>query len=68
MERKVGDYFAWGCRLVWLVDPGSRTVTVYTSPDDSIVFTRKQTLTGGEVLPGFKLRLQDLFAVLDEGD
>src|SRR3984885_13258781 len=29
MTRKVSEYFASGCRLVWLVDPRTRTVAVY---------------------------------------
>src|SRR5262249_5911296 len=28
MARKIREYFASGCRLVWLVDPRNRTVTV----------------------------------------
>jgi Uma2 family endonuclease len=66
IARKVREYFASGCRLVWSVDPRARTVAVYTSPDDVILLTERQTLTGGDVLPGFRLRLQSLFGVLDE--
>jgi Uma2 family endonuclease len=66
MARKIREYFATGCRLVWLVNPRTRTVTVYTSPDDRSVLTEKQTLTGDDVLPGFRLRLRELFAILDE--
>jgi Uma2 family endonuclease len=68
MARKVREYFAYGCRLVWLVDPRARTVTVYTSPSELIVLTEKQTLTGGGVLPGFRLPLRKLFSVADEMD
>jgi Uma2 family endonuclease len=66
MARKVSEYFASGCRLVWLVDPRTRTVDVYTSVAKPIVLTEKQTLTGGDVLPGFRLPLRKLFALLDE--
>ncbi len=68
MARKVREYFAAGCRLVWLIDPRARTVSVYTSADDVAVLTARQTLTGGQVLPGFRLRLQKLFALLDDTD
>jgi Uma2 family endonuclease len=68
MARKVSEYFASGSRLVWLVDPRDRTVTVYNSPTDSIVLTEKQTLSGGDVLPGFRLPLRKLFAILDVMD
>jgi Uma2 family endonuclease len=68
MARKVGEYFASGCRLVWLVDSRTRTIAVYTSVDKPIVFTEKQTLTGGDVLPGFRLPLRKLFSLLDENE
>jgi Uma2 family endonuclease len=62
MERKLKEYFLAGTRLVWLVDPDARTVEVYTSPDESTTLTEADTLTGGDVLPGFKLPLKQLFA------
>jgi Uma2 family endonuclease len=65
MERKRHDYFTAGCSLVWLVDPDARTVTIYTSPDQSVVLREDQTLDGGTVLPGFSLPLRQLFAELD---
>ncbi|MFO0925959.1 MAG: Uma2 family endonuclease [Gemmataceae bacterium] len=33
MERKVGEYFRAGARLVWLVDPAHRIVEVHTAAD-----------------------------------
>jgi hypothetical protein len=33
-----------------------------------IVVTEKQTLTGGDVLPGFRLPLRKAFGLLDEKD
>ena len=64
MARKVTEYFAAGCRLVWLVDPRTRTIAVYTSVAKPIVVTEKQTLTCGDVLPGFRLPLRKLFGLL----
>ena len=65
MERKVNEYFGAGCRLVWLVDPRTRTVAVYTSAANVSTLTEKQTLTGGDVLPGFRLPLRNLFGLID---
>jgi Uma2 family endonuclease len=62
MERKLKEYFLVGTRLVWFVDPEARSVSVYTSPDDVTVLTEADTLTGGDVLPGFRLPLKSLFA------
>jgi Uma2 family endonuclease len=66
IARKIREYFASGCRLVWVVDPRTRTIAVYTSPDNSIDLKETQTLTGGDVLPGFRLPLKKLFSLLDE--
>ncbi len=65
MERKLDDYFEADVELVWFVEPRARTVEVYTAPDARTLLKVGQTLTGGTVVPGFKLKLRDLFAVLD---
>lgn len=64
MDRKMRDYFFAGTRLVWYIDPARRTVRVYTSPDQCVELTERQTLEGGAVLPGFALPLTQLFARL----
>jgi Uma2 family endonuclease len=61
MSRNLHDYFAAGCRLVWYVDPGERTVRVYTSPRRSRLLTEEGTLDGGKVLPGFALPIRKWF-------
>jgi Uma2 family endonuclease len=62
MIRKLGEYFEAGVRLVWLVDHRKRTVRVHTAIDRSVLFKDDQVLDGGAVLPGFVLRLNELFA------
>lgn len=64
MDRKLRDYFFCGTRLVWYIDPQRRTVRVYTSPDQCVELSERQTLDGGAVLPGFSLPLSQLFARL----
>jgi Uma2 family endonuclease len=65
MAKKLGEYFKAGVRLVWMVNPRKRTVQVYTSLDQSVVITSGQSIDGGAVLPGFVLRVDELF-VRDE--
>jgi Uma2 family endonuclease len=65
MARKLREYFAAGVRLVWLVNPDSRTIAAHTSPEDFRILHEPQTLDGGTVLPGFELPLTQLFAELD---
>jgi Uma2 family endonuclease len=65
MERKLGEYFGAGVKLVWFIDPQARTATVYTSPTRSRVLTVDDSLDGGKVLPGFSLAVSSLFANLE---
>lgn len=61
MQRKVLDYFGAGAQLVWLIDPGLRTVTVQ-HPDGSALLLREgDELDGGDVLPGFSMTVAGLF-------
>jgi Uma2 family endonuclease len=62
MARKLGEYFQAGVRVVWLVNPKTRSVHVYTAVDRLAVLTGNQSLDGGDVLPGFSLMLSELFA------
>ena len=65
MERKRREYFQAGVRLVWIVNADTRTVAVYTSPENPVVLSQSETLDGGAVLPGFALSLTEYFAELD---
>lgn len=50
-----------GTRLVWLVDPAKRLIIVLTLDDEEILL-ENDTLDGGDVLPGFRLPLREIFA------
>ncbi len=62
MDLKVREYFLAGVRIVWLVGPRKRTVRVYTAPDQSVRLAEGQALDGGDVLPGLRLPLREVFA------
>lgn len=63
MERKLREYFETGVRLVWYIDPETRTVRIFTGADQSVLLHEDQTLDGGDVLPGFQLPLRELFTL-----
>jgi Uma2 family endonuclease len=46
MRLKLNEYFEAGVRLVWYVDPDTRTVEAYTGPDDVRRFSEEDTLDG----------------------
>lgn len=58
---KVREYFKSGVRLVWVVDPEERTVTVYRKPGRGEVFWEDDTITGEDVLPGFSCPVAEFF-------
>lgn len=61
MENKRREYFQGGARLVWEIDPSTRTARMYTSPDQFQEVDLNGSLIGGDVLPGFTLPLSQLF-------
>jgi Uma2 family endonuclease len=58
---KIQDWLAAGCRVVWLVDPTSRTITVYRGSGGTAVLTVGDELTDDDVLGGFRLPVAEVF-------
>jgi Uma2 family endonuclease len=67
MERKRQEYFSAGTQLVWELDPADRIVRVYSSPENYVELNEEETLDGGKVLPGFKVRINDWLARASKG-
>jgi len=67
MDRKLSEYFQAGVRLVWYIDPQSRTARVYTATDQMHEIDTAGHLDGRDVLPGFSVRLGELFERADRG-
>jgi len=61
VQSKVVEYLDAGTRLVWVIDPESKTVSVYRSLSSARVLTAKDTLDGADVLAGFSVAVQELF-------
>jgi Uma2 family endonuclease len=62
IEEKVQDCITGGAQLVWLVFPRTRTVRVVTPDGIARTLTHDDRLDGGEILPGFSLKLSTLFS------
>lgn len=62
MRKTAAYYLANGSRLVWLVYPRYRLVEVYRPDADVEMLREKDTLAGGDVLPGFELPVWEVFA------
>jgi Uma2 family endonuclease len=61
VEEKVNDYLRVAVPLVWAVNPHVRTVYVYTANGSIRRLTTDDELLGDPVLPGFRVRVADLF-------
>jgi Uma2 family endonuclease len=58
---KTEKYFAQGTRLVWLVFPRRKIVEVYAGLGDKAIKQIGDDLDGGDLLPGFRLPLAEIF-------
>jgi Uma2 family endonuclease len=61
VEAKVREYREAGVRLVWVVNPDARSVTVHRARGRGTVLWEDDELDGEDVLPGFRCRVGDLF-------
>ena len=65
IQHKIQVYSQYGSRLIWIVSPEDRQVVAYTpQADDSFhvrYFGVDDTLSGGEVLPEFSLKVAQIF-------
>jgi Uma2 family endonuclease len=62
LKQKMEEYMSCGCRLGWLVDPQHRETRVYFENGDIHTVPFADLLSGGDVLPGFSLRMADVWA------
>ena len=61
IHRKLKQYFAAGVREVWLVDPESREVEIWTGPSLPEPVVAETGMLTSKLLSGFELPLQKLF-------
>lgn len=61
VEQKIQRWLSADARLVWTVDPKTRTIKVYEGPNAATVLAEADELTGGDVVPGFRLPVAEIF-------
>jgi Uma2 family endonuclease len=61
LQEKVIEYFEAGTEQVWIIEPRTRTVTIYRSLSDITLLRETETIDGGDLLPGFSVRIAGLF-------
>ena len=60
VEEKVFDWLDPGTKMV--VNPPQRSATVYESTTDITVLAETDVLDGGDVVPGFRLAVREIFS------
>jgi Uma2 family endonuclease len=63
IHERVQDYLAAGSRQVWVLWPRSRSVSVSSPDADTRELGPDARLDGGDILPGFGVRVGELFEV-----
>jgi Uma2 family endonuclease len=61
VEEKVSDWLESGVRMVVIVNPRNKTVTVRRSESEIIVLGENDTLDGGEAVSGWSMPIRDVF-------
>ena len=61
ITEKAFAYLEAGTQIVWVLEPRSKTVTVFRSETDIKTLTRKDMLTGEDVIEGFSCPVAQLF-------
>jgi Uma2 family endonuclease len=61
VEQKIGDWLAAGASAVWIVNPKQKSVAVYRSMTDVTHLSEDDELDGGEVVPGFRCKVSEIF-------
>ena len=60
IRKKIRQLLNAGTSLIWIVYPDMRIVDAHTSAG-ATTFEEDDSLTGGDVLPGFEVRVADIF-------
>ncbi len=61
VRLKIDTYLEYDVRLVWVLEPRRRTVTIHRPNGTTTVLAGKDALDGEDVLPGFQVSVAALF-------
>jgi Uma2 family endonuclease len=61
IRGKLEAYLRYGVRQVWHIYPSLQTLIIYLPDGTARTCKADETVTGGDVLPGFSLKLSELF-------
>ena len=62
LQAKMQEYLDNGVKLGWLIEPKAKTVEIYRLGKQVEILNNPSTLSGEDILPGFRLDLTEIFA------
>ena len=61
VQAKVMSWLSGGARMVWVVNPALKTVTIHKSMTNVTVLKKSDMINGADVVPGFTLSVSEIF-------
>jgi Uma2 family endonuclease len=61
MNEKVEEYLANGFKLIWVVDPNTKTVVIHRADGSVAKLHEPDDITGESLLPGFTCKVAEFF-------
>jgi len=62
MFEKVDEYLRHGFKLIWVVQPNTRTVAIYRADGSHAFLHEENEITGESALPTFRCKVSEFFA------
>jgi Uma2 family endonuclease len=62
LRNKAHEYLRAGVQIVWVIDPATKSVIVYSDDESPQTLKESGVLTAKGVIPGFKVPVAELFS------
>jgi Uma2 family endonuclease len=66
VELKAQEWLDAGAKLVWVVNPATRSLTIHRADGTSLILHEQDELTGEDIVPGFRCPVRELFLLPTE--
>jgi Uma2 family endonuclease len=66
MLKRIAKFLRKGVAMAWLLDPEDETLTIFMPNKEPIVLERDEELSGLKLLPDFRCKVADFFAMAGE--
>jgi Uma2 family endonuclease len=66
VDAKAQEWLDAGVKLVWVVNPRTRSVAIHRADGSSAILHEQDELTGENVIPGFRCQVRELFLLPTE--